>query len=155
MGSIPFGVYGVILFKAMIVLPAFLPFKHLSMATELCRYAKAANSVASKIAGFYQAVIPKAAVDTWTALPAAAYEPGEDGYQKGSKLKNTRWGVVAGYVVAGWIFLALQFAVIFGAMLLFARICAPLMWIPFTLAIVHYAIPIYLLSHFSYMKYVN
>ena len=155
MGSISFGVYGVILFIAAIVLPAFLPFSHLSMATKLGRYAKAEHSVASKIAGFYHSVIPKAAIDTWAALPAAAYEPGEDGYQKGSKLKNTRWGVVAGYVVAGWIFLALQFAVIFGAMLLFARIYVPLMWLPFTLAVAHYAIPIYLLNHLKYMKYVK
>lgn len=149
-------VVGALMLVLALAIPVLMAVEHLAMEKNFTRYSQAQEkSFAVDVAKFYKVVIPQAAFDAYAALPMARLQAGEPGYKRGVGLKadfqNAKWGWLALYLVGAWVFLALQFAVVFGLMFLFGRVWMPLMWIPFIAAIVHYAMPFYLNSHFKYM----
>ena len=150
---------GALMLLLVLILPAALGVGLLGMEKELTRFSQAPEkSFAVDAAKFYKAVIPQGAFDAYAALPKAMLQAGEPGFKSGIGLEqyfqNAKWGWLALYYVAACIFFALQLAVIFGLMVLFGRVWMPLMWVPFIAAIVHYAMPLYLDSHFKHMKYI-
>lgn len=158
-GFAGFIVYALMLLLALLM-PALLGVGLLSWEKDLTRFSQAPEkSFAVDAAKFYKAVIPQAAFDAYAALPKGKLQPGEPGYKPGVGVKadfeNAKWGLLALYYAAACLFFALQLAIVFGLMFLFAKVWAPLMWIPFFAAIVHYALPFYFLSHFRYMKFMH
>ena len=148
-------VYALMLLVALLM-PALLGVGHLGMEKELTRFSQAPEkSFATDAAKFYKAVIPQAAFDAYAELPKAKLQAGEPGHKGGVGLKadfeNAKWGLLALYYLAACLFFAIQLAVVFSVMFVFARVWAPLMWVPFFIAIIHYALPFYFVSHFKYM----
>lgn len=150
---------GVLMLLLVLGMPPFFAVGHLMMEKDLARFSQAPEkSFAVDVAKFYKAVIPQAAFDAYAALPKVTLQRGEPGYKSGVGLgadfQNAKWGWLALYFVGAWVFFALQMAIIFGLMFLFGLVWKPLMWIPILAAIVHYALPLYLTSHFKYLRYM-
>jgi hypothetical protein len=149
-------VLGALTLVLVLIMPVLFAVGHLGMEKDFTRYSQMPEkSFAVNAAKFYKSVIPQAAFDAYAALPMAKLQAGEPGYKHELGLEghfhNAKWGWVALYLVGAWVFFALQLAIVFGLMLLFGRVWAPLMWVPFIAAIVHYALPFYLVRHFKYM----
>lgn len=147
---------GLLLAVLLIVLIATHP---VGMEKELTRYAQAPEkSFAVNVAKFYKAIVPQVAFDAFAALPRAMVQPGEPGYKRRLGIRddfeNAKWGLIALYLLASVVSVVLQFCIIFGLMFIFAKVWSPLMWVPFIAAIFHYAMPLYLSSHFKYLRYM-
>lgn len=144
-------------FLLVIMLTVLLALHPIGLEKELTRYAQAPEkSFAVNVAKFYKAIVPQVAFDAFAALPKPMLQPGEPGYKRRlgirDDIENAKWGLLAIYFVASVAFVALQFVIIFWLMFVFGKIWMPLTWLPFFMAIVHYAMPFYLSSHFKYLR---
>lgn len=152
------GLAGLVIGALMLVFAAFLgpilAFEHVLMRPDFVKFTKTNESGLSKgLAQLYVAVTPD------VKLPSALVQPGEQNYKPGkgvaAAMSNLRWGVAAAYLVGGWLLFAAQLAVVYGMTLAMSKVVFRLWWLPAALAVVHYALPYYLMTHFKYVKYMS
>lgn len=120
------------------------------MRPDFVRFTKTnEQGLAKSIAHLYVAVTPD------VSLPDIVRKPGNPEYKPGGGFSNFRLGVAAAYLLGGWLLFAAQMALVYWLCKAVAKRSARLWWLPVALAVLHYVLPLYLMSHFSYVKYMR